>query len=381
MDTRSQLASIIGKNSRARDLDLRSADFAHADLSNLNADGLNLRAADLCRANLRETRFGDCHFEGAKFEDADWSGATLRMCVLDGAQGPGARFDNARIEDSSVKGADLTLSSLRGAKLTETSFERSILRGAVLDDAEGDGAIFRGADLRGATLIGARLDDADFRGADLREADLSRGRFRDADFRGAILDGVQWTDTDLRGATIDKDAGPVQEPASTTDSASSAPYEKEFESMVRWVEGLLKTAGEGTSEGSQPQPFPNLGEVADSTELRDLLKAFEKTLTSRGLQGEKMLSSLQNILDVLETAPEGEPPEAWKPAIAQILTRLKGAEQEPNPIEILNIFLEALSRPSGPQAAPQSQEDIGVKSEAHWDSEQNGARTGKPEAS
>lgn len=378
MDVRAQLTSFISDKERARDLYLQGADLADADLSNLSADGLDLSEADMRNAKLRDARFGSCLFEGAKFQDADWSGAILRLCVLDGAQGARARFDNARIEDSSMKGADLTGASLRCAKLSETSFERSVLHKAVLDDAEGDGVQLRGADLSGATLIGARLDDADFRGADLREADLSRGRFHDADFRGAILDGVQWTDTDLRGAMFDIGAGPVQEPASTTDSAGPRPYEKEFDTMASWVEGLLKSAREGTSEGSQPQPFPNLREPADSTELRDLLKAFEKTLTSQGLQGEKMLSSFQSILDVLETAPEGEPPEAWKPAIAQILTRLKGAGHEPNPIEIFNIFLEALSQPSGPQAAAQAQEDIGVQSEAHSNSEQDAASTWKP---
>lgn len=363
MDSTAQLKLLIEKRERARDLDLHDADLADSDLSNLSADGLNLRAAVLRRTKLEEARLGSCCFEKTNCEESDWSGATLRMCVLDGAQAAGARFDDARIEDSSAKGADLTGASLRGSRLSETSFERSVLREAVLDDAEGDGVQFRGADLSRARLTGARLYDADFRGADLREADLSRGRFHDADFRGAILDDVKWTDADVRGALFDKDAGPVQEPTSEPDSRGAQRNEKELEPLVHWLEEILKSAREKTGE-EWPSPFANLRDFADSksadpAEIRELLKTLEKTLTAHGVEGGKMFSSFENILDVLETAPD-EPPEDWKPAIAEILTKLKGAEQEPDLIEAFNAFLETISKSPSSHAASQTPEDIGV---------------------
>jgi hypothetical protein len=177
---------------------------------------------------------------------------------------------------------------------------------------------------------------------------------------------------------FDIDAGPVQKPASTPDSAGPPPYEKEVEPIARWVEEFLKLAPEGTTSGSRRPPDSHLREPADSTDLREFLKSLEKALETQGHQGREMLSSFQNLLDVLETTQEHEPPEAWKPAIAQLLTRLPRAGQDLNVIEIFNVLLEAISQPPGPQAAPQTQEDSRAQSEAHSDVEQGGASAEKP---
>jgi uncharacterized protein YjbI with pentapeptide repeats len=374
MSSPTQLKSFIEMGRRACDMDLRAADFLDADLSNLSADGVDFRAADMRRATLRDARLGECRLEGARLGDADWSRATLRMCVLDGALAAGARFDNARIEDSSAKGADLTRASLHSAKLTETSFERSVLEGAVLDDAEGEGVQLRGADLRGATLIAARLDDADFRGADLSGADLSRGRFQGADFRGAILDGVQWTDTDLSGAIFDTGADPAQKPSSTPDSARPSPYEKEVEPIARWVEGFLKFSSREPDSGSEQPPPSDQSEPSDSAQIHEFLKALEKALPTQSQQGKDMLSSFQTLLEIIETAPEDEPPEALKPIIKQILGRLPNDGRNPNVAEILN----ALFEPASKQAAPQTQEESRFGSDSHSDIVQSEENAEKP---
>src|SRR5262249_54627447 len=154
-------------------------------------------------------------------------------------------------------------------------------------------------------------------------------------------EGVQWTGADFRGAMFDKDAGPVHRCDSTPDFASPPSHEKEMETMARWVEEFLKIAPQGTTGSSQRTPFQHPREQAGSAELRELLKTFDKTLASQGLQGKKIHSSFQDLLDILEKAPENEPPEAWKPAISLLLNRLPGAGQ--NFTEVFNLLLETLS--------------------------------------
>jgi uncharacterized protein YjbI with pentapeptide repeats len=298
MDARSQLTSIIERQCRARDLDLRNAELAAAELSRLSADRLDLRAADLRGAKLREARLVSCRLDRAKLDDTDWSGATLRLCVLDGVQAVGASFDNARLEDSSAKGADLSRASLCGARLTETSFARAILREAVLDGAEGDGVEFRGADLSGATLVGARLDEADFRGADLTAADLSGGRFHSADFRGALLDGARFEGTHCQGARFDDGEGP----------RLASPERDDAEARF------------------------------DATALRDAFAALQGALKADGaVATAELLDRLQQAMAELDAASD-EPPEAWKPWLEPLMKMANGER----PLD-LRAVLDALS--------------------------------------
>lgn len=333
-----QFAS-IAKGGRVRNLDLRGAELAGADLSRLSADELDLGAADLSLAKVRESRFGNCRFERVNIERADWSGATLRMCVLDGAQGSGSRFDGARIEDSSAKAADLTGASLRAAKLTETSFERAVLREAVFDDAEGEAVQFRGADLAGASLIGARLDEADFRGADLQGADLSRGRFRGADFRGTILEGTRFDGADCAGARFDEGAGPRPGAASDAGAKSSVSFGA-FEStalrqglaalpeeLKAWREPLQKMlSGEGTLD-------PKAVRVA----LGEAPAALQNVLAAGGAPVVELLERLRHMVAALDANPD-QPPEEWKPWLEPLL---KMAEKG-QPLD-LRAVLDALS--------------------------------------
>ena len=309
MDARSQLTSILEGGSRAHDLDLRSADLAAAELSSLAADRLDLRAADLCGAKLCAARLVNCRLEAAKLEDSDWSGATLRQCVLDAARGAGARFDNARLEDSSAKGADLSRASLRGARLTETTLTRAILREAVLDGAEGDGVEFRGADLSGATLHGVLLDEADFRGADLTGADLSGGRFHSADFRGAVLDGTRFEEADCDGARFDDGEVPGPAPPERDDA------EARF----------------------------------DAAALRDAFAALQGALAAEGaVATAELLARVRQAVAELDAASD-EPPEAWKPWLEPLMKMANGDQAFD-----LKVVFDALA--SFGQAQPKSNE-------------------------
>jgi uncharacterized protein YjbI with pentapeptide repeats len=323
-----QLTALIRRRARAVDLDFHGADLAGADLTGLGADRLNLTGADVRGAKLADARLRDCRLDQALADDSDWSGATLRLCVLDRLHGAGARFDRARIEDSTAVGADLSRASLRGTHLTETSFARGVLIEAVLDDAEGDGVEFRGADLGRATLAGARFDQGDFRGADLRGADLTRGRFRGADFRGALLAGARFEGADCRGAAFD--AGT---PAPGTAPADTPPFEGVATALAA-ARDLIRSAAAD----------PRLAALAAQLEAQDggptpvdprlMLESLRKEMAAHGADVSEALRPFEQALAALESASGDEPPDEWRdwleelmrnppPQIAAIVAQLK----------------------------------------------------------
>jgi uncharacterized protein YjbI with pentapeptide repeats len=202
------------------------------------------------------------------------------MCTLDGARGAGSRFDDARIEDSSVKGADLSQVSLRRAGLTETSFDRALLHEALLDRAHGDDVQFRGADMTGVSMVEAHFDEADFRGADLRRAKIFHSRFQYADFRGALLDGVNLGNSDCAYARFDDGAGPH-------DSVTPV-YEGERSD---------ETLGEDFLQG---------------------LAGLQGAFTAGGVDSSPFFEVLQRVMSSLESAGD-DPPEEWKELLEPLM--------------------------------------------------------------
>ncbi|MBE0625490.1 MAG: pentapeptide repeat-containing protein [Burkholderiales bacterium] len=384
MDTLSQLRLFIANRLRAHDIDLHEAQLAAANLCGLSADRLDLSWANLRGATLRDARLGDCLLRGAWLEDSDWSGATLRVCVLDDARVAGACFDSARIEDSSAKGADLTGASLRGTKLTETSFERAVLRGAVFDDAEGEGVEFRGADLAGASLIGVRLDEADFRGANLQGADLSRGRFHSADFRGAILEGSRFDDADCAGARCDEGAGPRPNSASNADAKAAASFDEFANSALRlgmaalpgvfaaredataeFLEGVQRTVDALGAAADRPpeewkpwlEALANIKAGSGPIDRKAVLAALgegppglRNALAARGIPIAQLQERLQHLFSALD-ANSDQPPEEWKPWLEPLMKMVN----EGQALDLKLVF-EALSsltqrpppKPGGP---------------------------------
>lgn len=99
---------------------------------------------------------------------------------------------------------------LTGARLRETSFQRSILDQARMSGSDAYRARFISARLRGVSLDGALLAEADFTkadlskaslvGADLRRAKFFRANLRGADLTGARTDAADFLNADLSGA-------------------------------------------------------------------------------------------------------------------------------------------------------------------------------------
>lgn len=366
-----ELNQLIEIGERASDLDLTGMELIGEDLSGLSADRLHLQEAELRRVRLCEARLGSCHFQHAHLEESDWSNATIRMCVFDGAFASGARFDGAYLEDSSARGADLTRASLRGTRLTETCFDRAVLCEARLDEAQGDGVEFRGADLRGAWLIGANLNEADFRGADLRRADLSKGLFRAADFRGAILDGAVFAGADLDGALFDENydlgteapsGAAADDPQGSADAllvvlhkvlsglpgglAPSGSPLAEFQCQLRQaIVAIGESAGRSPDELT---PWLDLlgkmamsGEAPDIREMlngaRDRPAELQELLATEGVPIAELFEKLQHIVDALD-GDSDQPPEEWRSWLEPLVKMTEGGQSLD-----LNAVIEAVS--------------------------------------
>lgn len=109
-----------------------------------------------------------------------------------------------------LDGRDLSRHNLSGARLRETSFQRSTLIDADLSKADAYRARFLSAAMSGANLDGGIFVEADFTradltGASLRDVDLRRSRFyhaslRKADLTGAKTLGADFLNADLSGA-------------------------------------------------------------------------------------------------------------------------------------------------------------------------------------
>src|SRR5206468_4662001 len=118
-------------------------------------------------------------------------------------------FADCDLTHAAFRTFDLSGAILRGALLTDTSFEACRMLGADLTRLRGLAASFRfdgcnlqladlqDLHLRGLRVHGADLSEADLRGADLREAVLS-----DCRLRGAQLSDTRLESADLRGSDL-----------------------------------------------------------------------------------------------------------------------------------------------------------------------------------
>ncbi len=353
MSTLSELKSAIIDKVRITGIDMSESDISNAELSSLRADKLNLKFAKMSGVKLQAAHLGHCQLNGAKFEGADFSNAVLRMCQLDGGQGEKACFNNARVEDCTAKGANLKAIEIRGAKLSETAFERAVLQGAVFDNSEGEGIEFRGADLSGASLIGVKFNDADFRGADLRGANLSKGQFQFSDFRGALLDGALVEGADFGGAIFDADTVPnmakaEKEKRGTKEGAFNLldtmlndglpDLPKIFAENKEFIKEITeKVQQTGNSVKQSPDEWNSWAEALlsklkaeDTINIEDLAETlfkgpidFQNQSMLGGVSKDELQSSLRSLTKALNTATS-EPPEEMKPFLEALMKEANG---------------------------------------------------------
>lgn len=196
-----------------RGANLLGADFADLDLRGVKwIDGTqtekipcNLTLADFSRASMRGAQLRLATMIGAKLyltdlSGADLSGARLTCADFYGAKLFGATFQNAILICTSFVEANLTGALFYTADAHCSNFTKATLIGANLSMAKLIGSSFIEANLTGADLSGTYLNGADFGFAKMTNADISGASCWGADFNYAMMDGAEISGTDLRGA-------------------------------------------------------------------------------------------------------------------------------------------------------------------------------------
>ncbi|NQV05917.1 pentapeptide repeat-containing protein [bacterium] len=205
-------------------------------------DGVTFRGTDLAGSRLQGSVFMECRFEACSFGETEFMDCRFVECTfvdtdLASASFAGSSFRAVTFERCRMTGVDwataawpghplpgdigfeectLDMSSVLGAPLAGTSFDRCSAR-------ETD---FSGADLSGSSFAGTDLTGAVFRGTDLRGADLRTARGysidvthnRVAGMRVALPEAMSLLD----GLGIDVDEGPEQ----AEDRAASQPGDR-----------------------------------------------------------------------------------------------------------------------------------------------------------
>jgi hypothetical protein len=152
-----------------RDGSLHEGNFGRANLENADLSRADLYDAWFVEANLRNVIFDEANLEHVVFQGADLRGARMYKANLFACT-----FVNANME-----GVFLGYSQL------QVRFEGTNLRGANLSHSDFEGSLVLAADLRGANLEGAiNLPDEmlatsyAMRGATMPDGTLYDGRFR-----------------------------------------------------------------------------------------------------------------------------------------------------------------------------------------------------------
>ena len=95
-----------------------------------------------------------------------------------------------------MRGANLNLADLRGARLCAANLTKTSLRKALLSMLPLGGGRSTPANCTGARFRYAKANDADCTGAVFDGADL-----HGASFEGAVMDGVSWRGASIEGAS------------------------------------------------------------------------------------------------------------------------------------------------------------------------------------
>jgi len=147
--------------------------------------------ADLTEASLSSR---PANWNGSDEQVSSVRGARLNNTSFRYAQAYGVFLANAHLWRADFQGAFLSDADLRGADLGQSSLPYAIL----------DRARLRGANLDRSDLDGANLDRADFRDANLSYCSLVDAVLVDVQFQGAVLYGAHLTNASMQRANLGK---------------------------------------------------------------------------------------------------------------------------------------------------------------------------------
>jgi uncharacterized protein YjbI with pentapeptide repeats len=114
-----------------------------------------------------------------------------------------AEMAGVNLEGFQLSFDDFSQADLTGANLKSVVVKHSDLENAKLIGANLEGASFYFSSANGADFSGANLAGAQFKGTSLRSASFAGANLREASFgNGGYIDGVDFTDADLTGASF-----------------------------------------------------------------------------------------------------------------------------------------------------------------------------------
>ena len=179
--------------------------WSGCDKSALSDDGLDLRNANLQGTIFSGNTMYMWDLSGADMSGAQLDGGSTTLSALRGANLNGATLDGREILYSDLSSADLQLASLAGAFVFFSTARDANLNEAVLDGAFVNMVDLSYADLNGASAVGilqglTRLRAADLSGINLTDAaqdmiDASRAVIEQIDLSNNLLtDGIWFKD-------------------------------------------------------------------------------------------------------------------------------------------------------------------------------------------
>ncbi|MEM9244900.1 MAG: pentapeptide repeat-containing protein [Cyanobacteria bacterium P01_F01_bin.153] len=203
-----------------RDELLQSRDRQRTDFTWVDLRGQDLRSLDLRQCNLRQAKLEAAHLELANLAKAslikvEADGADFSQAILNDVRGTNALFNGANFEAAILNHSDLHKAQLTQAQLTRAQLEQVRLTQSDLTGAHCGGSFATDVNLKGAKLTDsvwskAQLVRADLSGANLSQSDFQGADLQEADLRGAVLDGTNFSETDLRGAKLTWGENPLE---------------------------------------------------------------------------------------------------------------------------------------------------------------------------
>ena len=191
----------------------RGAFLEEADLS-----GADFRGASFAEANLGHALLRKADLSGADLSGANLSGADIRGTNLEGVVPCYADMTNTKIDENTIfdddirlvweilnqpksdrdlKGADLHITKLDGARLRRANLEGADLSGTWLGKAD-----LNEANLTRANLYGVHFWETNLVEANLKEANLEEAELWEANLTGANLEGANLEEAELNGANL-----------------------------------------------------------------------------------------------------------------------------------------------------------------------------------
>jgi uncharacterized protein YjbI with pentapeptide repeats len=171
--------------------------------------------------------FADETYTGLAAGGARFADCQLTRLVIEDAKFRRARFSDTRIAETRLVSADLSETGWTGVTFTGCVLAGVQAFSSVLRRVKFSGCKLDSVNLRDATLTDVLFEDCVMRDTDFGSEKLTRVRFGGSQLDGADFTKVTCKDVDLRGASLEIEAGFESLRGATIDSVqliSLAPY-------------------------------------------------------------------------------------------------------------------------------------------------------------